>query len=155
MSESPSNPYLSFAFQVQIESIIVGGFSEVTGLEMEMEPESYEEGGVNGHIHMLPGRISYPNLVLQRGLTDYQDLWQWVQGAMDEETRLSDVRKTVTIVILDSQGNETWGWQCQNAYPVKWAGPELKADEGAVAMETLELAHTGLSKLSQRPRYRY
>jgi hypothetical protein len=39
----------------------------------------------------------------------------------------------------------TW-WNFADAYPVKWAGPELRASSNAVAVETVELAHRGISK---------
>jgi phage tail-like protein len=49
------------------------------------------------------------------------------------------------------QGQETWRWSFQNAYPVKWVGPELKADGSAVAIETIELAHNGFdAKITKR-----
>jgi hypothetical protein len=37
-------------------------------------------------------------------------------------------------------------WDFRDAYPVKWSGPELKADSGTVAVESVELVHRGLSK---------
>ena len=43
------------------------------------------------------------------------------------------------------------GWEIREAMPVRWAGPELTADEGAVAIETLELAHHGLSTVQGLP----
>jgi phage tail-like protein len=47
-------------------------------------------------------------------------------------------------VLLDSRGEERWRWNFVGAYPVRWSGPELRAATGAVAVETLELAHRGL-----------
>jgi phage tail-like protein len=35
-------------------------------------------------------------------------------------------------------------WTFEQAYPVKWSGPQFKADDNAVAVETLELAHEGM-----------
>nr|QNO51306.1 hypothetical protein HDBBLJII_00003 [Methanosarcinales archaeon ANME-1 ERB6] len=56
------------------------------------------------------------------------------------------IRKNGFIILLDSEGNEKWRWFFERAYPVKWTGPELRADSNTVAVESIELAHNGLKK---------
>ena len=65
----PLEPFLAFNFAVEIEGLLVGGFSEVSGLESTIEVEEYREGGVNGFVHKLPGATTHANLVLRHGLT--------------------------------------------------------------------------------------
>lgn len=141
---SRDDPYLGFRYVVEADSSIVAGFSEVTGLEMEMETEDYQEGGLNTHVHKLPVRFSHPNLVLRKGLTDYQGLWDWITKVQHGQVE----RKNIIVILLNSIGEPEpeWKWGFNNAYPVKWTGPELQADQGAVAIESLELAHDGISK---------
>ena len=141
------NPYLDFRFQVDIDYMRVAGFSEVAGLTAEVETEEYEEGGVNDYTHTLPKRISSPNLELKRGLTDSQELWGWYEAVAAGRIQ----RRNVRILLLDETGEQTWGWECKDAYPVRWAGPEFRAGEGSVAVETLELAHNGLSQMEGMP----
>ncbi|HEC98658.1 MAG TPA: phage tail protein, partial [Nitrospirae bacterium] len=43
-------------------------------------------------------------------------------------------------------GEDKWRWNFSDAYPVKWTGPELRADNNTVAFETIELAHHGIKK---------
>lgn len=138
-----TDPYLDFRFVVEIDSIIAGGFTEVSGLERELETEEYEEGGVNTHTHSFKSRFSYPNLVLRRGLTDSDTLWQWLQRSEERAVE----RKTVLLFLLDSTGEPSWGWSFSRAYPVKWTGPEFQADSGDVAIESLELTHAGIGKV--------
>lgn len=138
-----NDPYLDFRFVVEIDSLIAGGFSEVTGVERELETETYDEGGVNTHTHTLKSGFTYPNLVLRRGLTDSDTLWGWLQKSEEQAVE----RKTVLLFLLDSTGKESWGWMFSGAYPVKWTGPEFRAEQGDVAIESLELAHTGISKV--------
>jgi hypothetical protein len=38
---------------VEIEGILVGGFSECTGLQIETEVETYNEGGLNEYWHQF------------------------------------------------------------------------------------------------------
>jgi len=138
-----TDPYLSFNFLVEIENIVVGGFSEVTGLEVETEIKEYREGGLNEYMHRLAGPTRYPsNLILKRGLTDAHTLLGWFQEVAQGTIR----RKNGSIVLLDMSGEERWRWNFIDAYPVKWSGPNLRASASEVAVETLELAHNGISK---------
>ena len=136
-----NDPYLSFRFVVEIEGLVLGGFTDVSGLQIEVEVEDYREGGLNDYIHRLPGPARYPaNIVLRRGLTDAAGLWQWHQ-----EVRRGIIRrKNGSIVLLDSAGEEVWRWNFVDAYPVRWSGPELRAGTADVAVEALELAHRGI-----------
>ena len=136
------DPYLSFRFSVEIGGLIVGGFSEVSGLQVETETEDYQEGGVNGFVHKLPKTTRHQNLVLKRGLTDSDVLWNWHQNTVNGKIE----RKNGSIILIDLEGNETWRWAFTDAYPVKWAGPEFRADSDGVAIEAIELAHNGIRK---------
>ena len=136
------DPYLSFRFLVEIQGLIVGGFSEVSGLQAETEYEEKREGGVNDYVHKLPKITKYPNITLKRGITDSDALWKWHQDVVNGKFE----RKTVSIILMDSEKNEKWRWAFERAYPVKWTGPDLKADSNTVAVEALELAHNGIKK---------
>ena len=140
--QSKSVPYLNFRFLVEINGLIVGGFSEVSGLQMETEVELVEEGGVNDYVHKLARKTRYPNITLKRGLTDSEALWSWYHDVVSGKIN----RKSGAIILQDEEGNAKWRWNFKDAYPVKWSGPELKADGNSVAVETLELAHNGLEK---------
>jgi len=136
------DPYLSFRFKVEIDGLIVGGFSDVSGLEIQVETEDYQEGGNNEYIHKLPKTSKYPNLILKRGLSDSEVLWKW-----QLEVRQGQVnRKNVRILLLDSIGQESLSWRCVEAYPVKWTGPEFKGDGSSIAIESLELVHRGIKE---------
>jgi|SRR5580704_1369518 phage tail-like protein len=135
------DPFRSYNFAVEVEGLVAGGFSEVSGLEIDIEVQQYREGGVNGFIHQRAGPAKYPsNLIFKRGVTDSKVLWNWywdvVQGTIN--------RKNVSVLLMDESGEERLRWNFEQAYPVKWAGPGLHAGSNEVAIETLELAHKGL-----------
>jgi len=135
-------PYLSFRFQVEIQGLLVGGFSEVSGLQAETDLEIIEEGGVNDYVHKLPKKTKHPNLILKRGIADSEALWKWHKNVSSGKIE----RKSGSIILLDNEGNPKWRWNFKEAYPVKWMGPELKAETSTVAVESVELAHNGLEK---------
>jgi phage tail-like protein len=136
------DPYLSCRFLVEIEGLVVGGFSEVSGLQAETQVEEYREGGVNDFVHRLPKETKYQNITLKRGITDSDVLWTWHRFVVNGIV----MRKNGYIILLDSEGNEKWRWGFTDAYPTKWVGPDFKADGSTVAVETVELVHNGIKK---------
>ena len=137
------DPYLGFRFIVELEGLIVAGFTEVSGLSAEVDTFPYREGGLNDFQHQLPGPVTYPPLVLKRGLTDSDNLWSW-----HEDVRRGRITRRNGSIILGGESIEhgLWRWNFVGAYPVKWVGPDLRADAATVAVESIELVHRGLSK---------
>jgi phage tail-like protein len=137
------DPYLSYRFRVEIKGIQVGAFSEVSGLQVEIETHDYREGGENAYIHKVAGPARYPShLILKHGLMDADELWRWQQDVVQGTFK----RHNASVILMDSAGEPIWRWEFKDAYPVRWAGPELRAGTAEVAVETLELVHHGLTK---------
>jgi phage tail-like protein len=138
------DPYLNNRFRValEIDGVVEAGFSECAGLVVETEVEERREGGLNQYAHRLPKGSKVANLVLKRGLTDSERLWKWHQDLVSGKVKAVNL----SVILLDSAGAERWRWNVKDAYPAKWMGPELKADASAVAIETLELVHHGITK---------
>lgn len=136
------DPYLSFRFGVEIDGILSAGFNDVIGLTLETEVQTFREGGNNLAEQQLPGTTKYPaKLNLKRGLADAHDLWKWYE---DVTNGLIE-RRDVSILLLDSKTNEErWRWVILEAYPVKWSGPEFRANSSEIAFESVELVHKGL-----------
>jgi phage tail-like protein len=133
---------MSFEFRIEIEGIVYAQASEVTGLSMETETEPYEEGGVNDFVHQLPKRTKYQHIVLKRGITDKDEMWNWYKDVVNGKFK----RKNGAIILMDVIGDDKWRWNFIDAYPVKWTGPELRANSNTVAFESIELAHHGIKK---------
>jgi phage tail-like protein len=136
------DPYQVFNFMIEIEGVLAGAFSECSGLAVETEVLEYREGGLNEYVHRFAGPTKYPPLVLKHGLTQIDGLWTWHQQVVQGTV----TRQNGTIYLLDQQRIPVMFWDFKEAYPVKYTGPELRADSGAVAFESIELAHRGLSR---------
>jgi phage tail-like protein len=135
------DPLRGFRFLLEIEGITSGGFTRVKGLSREVKHESYREGGVNEYEHKLLTQVSYPVVVLERGLV-LDDLWTWALRAADGDVE----RKTIRIRLQNEAGEKLWAWQVEYALPVKWSVSDLDAQASQVVMESLELAHHGLRR---------
>ena len=143
------DPYLSFRFGVKFGDEKVAGFSEVTGLQVEIEVEEYREGGLNEYVHRFAGKTRYPShLVLKHGLVHSTTLWDWLYKTAQGEMK----RKNISVILYDREGNPNhegnvlYRWNFKQAYPVRWSGPDLRAGTAEVALETLELVHNGFAK---------
>ncbi len=134
------DPFMVFRFRVEIGGITVARVSEVTGLSLETEIEPYEEGGVNTMVHQLPKRTKYQPITLKRGITDAGELWDWYRDVISGKFE----RKDGAIVLMDNRGMDRWRWNFTGAYPVKWTGPDFKADSSTIAFESVMLAHHGI-----------
>jgi phage tail-like protein len=135
------DPLRGFRFLLEIEGITSAGFTRVKGLSREVKHESYREGGVNDYEHKLVTQVSYPVVVLERGLV-LDDLWNWALAAADGDVQ----RKTIRIRLQDEANEKMWAWQIEYAVPVKWTTSDLDAQSSQVVMESLELAHHGLRR---------
>lgn len=137
------DPYLAHNFLVEVDSLLVGGFSRVTGLSSSVEVHDHVEGGENAYVHKLAGATRHPNLVLSRGVTALDTLWSWY----DDVTRGTIQRRDITLMMLDRERIPVMWWTIRAALPVKWEGPTFDASaEAAIAVETVELVHRGIEK---------
>jgi phage tail-like protein len=137
---SRTDPFLAFRFEVRLDDLAAGGFSECSGLALETEVHDYFEGGLNGTVLRFPTRTRQSNLVLKRGIVD-RVLWDWyfrlTQGIVE--------LRNGSVAVLDPAGGEVVAeWHFLLAFPSKWQGPDLNAGQSNVAVETLELCHQGL-----------
>ena len=142
---SREDPFSATNFRVEIDGIASAGFLEVSGLGADITVVEYRNGNdKNLTPRKVPGDSEYSNLVLKRGMTGDLTLWQWMQEALDGKL----TRKNMSVVLLSDAGEDTLRFDFRNAWPVKWSGPNLNAESSDVAIETLEIAHEGLSIVS-------
>ncbi|MGA5761792.1 phage tail protein [Nonomuraea bangladeshensis] len=143
-------PYLAASFRLQIQDLSTIDFTECTGLAGDVGVEEYLEGGENRFPYRFPSRASAPNLVLKRGATTDRGLWDWY----DEYPRTGQVRPRGGEVQLMATVGGTLTpvrvWAFQRGWPVKITGPDLNAMSAAVAIESVEIAHHGLSLVVPR-----
>lgn len=137
---------LTYRYRVEIGGLFIAGFSEVSGLEQEIEMEEFKEGGMD-FVHKFPLGIKSPNLILKRGITEGSLLRLWYEAVLKAVTYGHvpiPKEPIVYIALMDSEGKEKIRFMLKFAYPVKWIGPQLNATASEVAIETLELVHEGL-----------
>ena len=141
------DPFATFKFHVEIGDIKEAAFSDCSGMEMATDVFEYQEGGLNEYSHKLPGRVKLSNVTLKRGFATSNELYNWyLEMEQDLLTGNSITRRQVTITLYSTATQEeSMRWTLNDAFPVKWGGPAFKAGEAAVAIESLEFAHHGIT----------
>ncbi len=141
------DPFATCKFHVEIGEIKEAAFSECSGLEIATDVFEYQEGGLNEYSHKLPGRTKLSNVTLKRGFATSNELYNWyLEMEQDLLQGKNITRKQVTITLYStSEPKELMSWTLNDAFPVKWVGPAFKAGEAAVAIETIEFAHHGIT----------
>ncbi len=137
-------PYGKFRYKVEIDGITAGGFSEVTGFDASIDVMEYREGDMVQTPMKIPGLKKYGNITLKKGLADSMALYEWLDAGVTGEVE----RKTITITLLDATESAVASWRVINAWPVKYTGPDFNATSSEVAVETLEVAHEGMTRES-------
>lgn len=119
------------------------GFTEVSGLSAETEVIEYREGNSpDFHKTKMPGLRKFSNVTLKRGVVAGDtDFYKWMLT-----TQMNTVeRRDVVIHLLDEKHQPVMSWKLHNAWPVKLTAPDLKSNSNEMAIESIELAHEGLS----------
>jgi phage tail-like protein len=116
--------------------VIVGGFKSVSGMDSETEIIEFKQGN-DKVVRKKPGRTTYANIVLERGYTASDDLWQWRKNIEDGKID----RRAGSVIILDQDGEtEVARYNFYQGWPCKWYVPDMDSDTSGMAIEKLEIA---------------
>ena len=90
-----------WAFTVEIDSVVVAGFTKVGPLKQTQGLVSQEEGGRIEVVDETPSKVKTEKVTLERGASDNNELWVWWNN---QRSGIPD-KRNVTIVAQDPQGN--------------------------------------------------
>jgi phage tail-like protein len=133
-------------FLFEVDGVEIGRFMEVGGLQVDVGVEEIEEGGQNSFVHKVPGRMTWPNITLKRGITQNDSLLTWLGKSSGEQFAAQGnklTRSTAAITLLGPGGARLRAWEFDGVFPVRWKGPDFAATSSDMAVEELEVAHHG------------
>ena len=108
---------------------------ECTGLGSHIEVVDYREGTDPISVRKIPGKVTYPDIVLKWGVTTSRDLYNWHLAVINGQLQ----RQSGSVVLLAADGTDVVRWNFFNAWPSKWDGPTLNAMCNGVAIESLTI----------------
>lgn len=135
-------PIPKFRFEVKWDSEVMA-FQEVSGLDVEAQLIEYRAGNSpNFSTQKMPGIKKYSDVTMKKGVFKSDNkFWDWFN-----EIKMNTVKRIpVTISLLDEEGSPTMVWTLTNAWPMKIQGTDLKSTGNEVAVETIVIAHEGLT----------
>jgi phage tail-like protein len=137
-------PVPKFRFSVDWGSIQSNiAFQEISGLDTETQIIEYRDSNspVFSTVKM-PGIAKFGNVTMKRGIFASDNLfWTWYSNIKMNVIK----RETVIIKLLDETGQTIVKWTLNNAWPTKITSTDLKSDGNEVAIDTIEIAHEGLT----------
>jgi phage tail-like protein len=150
-------------FYVEIESQITASFTECSGLGVQVDKETYFEGGVNEQQRIFLKQAKFSDVTLKRGITNDLIFWNWLNQILNPATRIkppikppieppiepSIERRNVNILVFNQSGETMQCWTLIGAVPVGWKAPSLQANSNTAAIEELTLAYEGLKVVAQ------
>ena len=92
----------------------------------------------------LPGQTKFSNIVLKKGMTADMTLYTWHKSSIEGPPQ----RQDGSVIHYDRQGNEVARYNFYRAWPTKYTAPTYAAQGNDVAIETLELAHEGVERVT-------
>jgi phage tail-like protein len=148
--DSLTGPPLAFRFAV---FFLAGGavpnpidirFQRVSGLSATIETHTVNEGGQNLYTHRLPRKVSYSNLVLERGFVVGSPLNLEFNAAM---SLFKFAPSNVMVTLFNETAVPQAAWLFIKAYPVRWSTADLDAGQDKILIDTLELAYTRMQAM--------
>ncbi|MFC1748528.1 phage tail protein [Pseudomonadota bacterium] len=141
-AQSATWPLPKFYFKVTWDGNVMS-FQEVSGLDVEAQPIEYRHGDSKAFSTInMPGIKKYGNITMKKGVfTADNKFWDWFN-----QIKMNTIKRVpVVISLLDENGDDTMVWTLANAWPTKITGTDMKSDGNEVAVETIEIAHEGLT----------
>jgi phage tail-like protein len=135
-------PIPKFHFQVEWGGTKIG-FTEVSGLDITTEVIEYRDGASPEYSKVkMPGQRKFSNITLKRGtFAGDNEFYAWFNTVNLNQIE----RRPLTISLLNENHEPVIVWKVKNAWPTKVTPTDLKADGNEIALESLELAHEGLT----------
>ena len=142
-------PLTGFHFLVSFDSLhalpVDSRFQDVSGLDVEMEMESFTEGGQNRFTWQLPKRTRYADIVLKRGKIGDSAIVKWCRDAMEHFIFLP---VNITISLLNEKHEPVQSWYVVNAMPKKWSLSNFNAEENSIVIESITLNYQYFTMLT-------
>jgi len=107
---------------LEFSGVVVGLFLECAGLGSEnevIEHRVVNDQGVEV-VLKIPGRLSYEDVVLKRGITTDLEIWTWRQMVVDGD--VVGARRDGSVVFYDQNSTEVARWNFVDAWPSKLHG---------------------------------
>ncbi len=141
MANGREDPLTGCQFSLEVQGVLKGHFTEVSGLGSEHEIIEHKVVDEKGHdfVMKIPGRMKYGDITLKRGITSSMDVWDWRKQVEDGD--VEGARASGSVIMYDQNYTEVARWNFENGWPSKVTGPSLKSDSNDFGIEEMTIVH--------------
>ena len=138
------DPIATYAYHVEIDSITVAQFKQVSGLSISVGVIEHRSNKLMGQpiLKKLPGAVTFENIVLARGKVADQAFWSWMKLVQDG--KIAEARKSGSIVLFDYAHGEVNRFNFEQGWPSKIEVGRLESGADSVLLETVTITHENL-----------
>jgi phage tail-like protein len=143
------DPLVAFKFGLEIEGKLSGYFTSVGGIGSESEVVEHkivDSDTGETIIQKIPGRLTWTEVSLKRGVTSSVDVWEWRQQVVDG--KIDDARTNCSIIAYNQANEEIARWNFENAWPSKVTGPDMDSGGTDYMVEDMTIVHEGMERVS-------
>ncbi len=141
-------------FVAEVDGLGSASFAKASELSMEIANVQHWEGG-RRIAYKAPGRVTFPDLTLERGATQDRDLYDWAVEVVNVAAGIGFVdelyKRNIDLVQQDLDGHTLRRWSVFRAWPVKFVAGEWDNDSDEVVIESVTLTYD-FFQLVQRSR---
>lgn len=143
------DPLVAFKFGLEIEGKLSGFFTTVGGVGSESEVVEHKIVNPDTGetiVQKIPGRLTWTEVTLKRGVTSSIDVWDWRQQVI--EGKVDDARTNCSIIAYNQSNEEIARWNFDSAWPSKVTGPDMDAGGTDYMVEEMTIVHEGMTRVS-------
>ncbi|MCY7418658.1 MAG: phage tail protein [Chloroflexi bacterium] len=135
----PSDALASYLFAIEIDSIEIAQFTEISGLVSEIDVIELKENTRDGKlvIHKSPGAMKPPPITHNRAKNTSKAHGGWRHAML--QGKVSESRKNGSVILKSYDGTEVARYNFTNAWVSKVSTGTLKAGANEVLMEEASL----------------
>jgi phage tail-like protein len=138
----PKSFFRKATFKVEVPGLGEAAFSKCSELSAEVAKIEFWEGG-RLIPHKMPGRLTFPDITLERGATTDRALFDWFSEVVQLASGigLPDAlyKRHLGIVQLDRDGSTLRRFSVYNAWPQKLVAGDWDAASDDVLIESVTL----------------
>jgi phage tail-like protein len=141
------DPLIGAHFALEVQGVVSAFFSNASGFNNNTEVVTHQAVDAMGKsvVQKIPGDLTWDDITLSRGITDDLALWTWRQQVINGD--VIGARKDGSVIMYNSMGEEKARFNFRNGWPSGWKGPDVSAEDQAVGIEEIVIAHEGLDRV--------
>ncbi len=145
-ADRTEDPAVSFHFSLEVQGQITGFFTSVEGVGSESEVAEHKvtDQQKKPQIMKVPGRLTWTEITLKRGITSNRDAWDWRK--LVEDGSVNDARSDGSIIMYDQIGSPVAQWDFVKGWPSKITGPSISSENSDIAVEEITIVHEGITR---------